>query len=54
MPWENLPASTNKRVFQVVELEMREGIDGFMEDIRDHYVRLQALGDSGPVPETAN
>jgi uncharacterized membrane protein YheB (UPF0754 family) len=41
--WENLPAPTKKLVFQVVEMEMREGIDEFMEDIRDHYERLLDL-----------
>jgi uncharacterized membrane protein YheB (UPF0754 family) len=43
MLWENLPAPTKTLVFQVVEMEMRAGIDGFMEDIRDHFGRLLDL-----------
>ena len=41
--WENLPAPTKKLVFQVVELEMREGYDTLAEDIRDHFERLLDL-----------
>jgi len=41
--WENLPAPTKKLVFQVVETEMREGIDGVAEDLRDHFGRLLDL-----------
>ena len=41
--WENLPAPTKKLVFQVVEMEMREGIDGLTEDIHDHFERLLDL-----------
>ncbi len=41
--WENLPASTKKLVFQVVEMELREGIDGFADDIREQFGRLLDL-----------
>ena len=41
--WENLPAPTKKLVFQIVELEMREGIDELAEDIHDHFERLLDL-----------
>ncbi len=41
--WENLPAPTKKLVFEVVEAEMREGIDGVAEDIHDHIGRLLDL-----------
>jgi len=41
--WENLPAPTKKLVFQVVELEMREGYDTLAEDIHDHFERLLDL-----------
>ena len=41
--WENLPAPTKKLVFQVVELEMREGYDTLAEDIQDHFERLLDL-----------
>ena len=41
--WENLPAPTKKLVFQVVEMEMREGIDGLTDDIHDHFERLLDL-----------
>jgi uncharacterized membrane protein YheB (UPF0754 family) len=41
--WENLPAPTKKLVFQVVEMEMREGIDDLADDIHDHFERLLDL-----------
>ena len=41
--WENLPAPTKKLVFQVVELEMREGFDELAQDIHDHFERLLDL-----------
>ncbi len=41
--WENLPAPTKKLVFQVVELEMRDGFDMLAEDIHDHFERLLDL-----------
>jgi uncharacterized membrane protein YheB (UPF0754 family) len=41
--WENLPAPTKKLVFQVVEMEMREGYDTLAEDIHDHFERLLDL-----------
>ena len=41
--WENLPAPSKKLVFQVVEMEMREGIDDLAQDIRDHFERLLDL-----------
>ena len=41
--WENLPAPTKKLVFQVVEMEMREGIDSLAEDMHDHFERLLDL-----------
>jgi uncharacterized membrane protein YheB (UPF0754 family) len=41
--WENLPAPTKKLVFQVVEMEMREGIDSLADDIHDHFERLLDL-----------
>ena len=41
--WENLPAVTKKRVFQVVEDEMREGFDSLAEDIRSNFERLLDL-----------
>jgi uncharacterized membrane protein YheB (UPF0754 family) len=41
--WENLPAPTKKLVFQVVEMEMREGLDTLAEDIHDHFERLLDL-----------
>jgi uncharacterized membrane protein YheB (UPF0754 family) len=41
--WENLPAPTKKLVFQVVELEMREGIDTLIEDLHDNFERLLDL-----------
>jgi uncharacterized membrane protein YheB (UPF0754 family) len=41
--WENLPSPTKNLVFQVVELEMREGIDQLADDIRDHFERLLDL-----------
>jgi uncharacterized membrane protein YheB (UPF0754 family) len=41
--WENLPAPTKKLVFQVVEMEMREGFDTLATDIRDHFERLLDL-----------
>ena len=37
--WENLPAPTKKLVFQVVEMEMNEGIDALADDIHDHFER---------------
>jgi uncharacterized membrane protein YheB (UPF0754 family) len=43
--WENLPAPTKKLVFQVVELEMREGYDTLAEDIHDHFERLLDLSE---------
>jgi uncharacterized membrane protein YheB (UPF0754 family) len=41
--WENLPAPTKKLVFQVVEMEMREGLDTLAADIHDHFERLLDL-----------
>jgi uncharacterized membrane protein YheB (UPF0754 family) len=41
--WENLPAPTKKLVFQVVEMELREGIDSLTDDIHDHFERLLDL-----------
>jgi uncharacterized membrane protein YheB (UPF0754 family) len=41
--WENLPSPTKNLVFQVVELEMREGIDQLADDIHDHFERLLDL-----------
>ncbi|MEH6636501.1 MAG: hypothetical protein V7700_13335 [Halioglobus sp.] len=41
--WENLPAPTKKLVFQIVELEMREGIDSLTQDIHDQFERLLDL-----------
>jgi len=41
--WENLPAPTKKLVFQIVEMEMREGFDTLAEDIHDHFERLLDL-----------
>jgi uncharacterized membrane protein YheB (UPF0754 family) len=41
--WENLPAPTKKLVFQVVEMEMNEGIDALADDIHDHFERLLDL-----------
>jgi uncharacterized membrane protein YheB (UPF0754 family) len=41
--WENLPAPTKNLVFQVVEMEMRSGIDNLAEDIHDHFERLLDL-----------
>lgn len=41
--WENMPAPTKKLVFQVVEMEMREGIDDLATDIHDHFERLLDL-----------
>lgn len=41
--WENLPAPTKKLVFQVVEMEMRNGIDNLADDIHDHFERLLDL-----------
>ncbi len=41
--WENLPAPTKKLVYQVVEIEMREGLDDLAQDIHDHFERLLDL-----------
>ena len=41
--WENLPAPSKKLVFQVVEMEMREGFDSVAQDIHDHFERLLDL-----------
>lgn len=41
--WENLPAPTKKLVFQIVESELREGIDTLADDIHDHVERLLDL-----------
>ena len=41
--WENLPAPTKKLVFQVVEMEMREGFDSLAQDMHDHFERLLDL-----------
>jgi uncharacterized membrane protein YheB (UPF0754 family) len=41
--WENLPAPTKKLVFQVVEMEMNDGIDALADDIHDHFERLLDL-----------
>ncbi len=41
--WENLPAATKNLVFEVVELEMRRGMDQLAEDIHDHFERLLDL-----------
>ena len=41
--WENLPAPTKKLVFQIVEMELNEGIDSLSEDIHDHFERLLDL-----------
>lgn len=41
--WENMPAPTKKLVFQVVEMELREGIDGLTDDIHEHVERLLDL-----------
>jgi uncharacterized membrane protein YheB (UPF0754 family) len=41
--WENLPAPTKKLVFQIVEIEMRDGFDSVAQDIRDHFERLLDL-----------
>ncbi len=41
--WENLPAPTKKLVFQIVEMEMRDGFDSVAQDIRDHFERLLDL-----------
>ncbi len=41
--WENLPAPTKKLVFQVVEIEMRDGFDALAGDIHDHFERLLDL-----------
>ncbi len=41
--WENLPAPSKKLVFQIVEMEMREGFDSVAQDIRDHFERLLDL-----------
>lgn len=41
--WENLPAPTKKLVFEVVEIEMREGIDNLAADLHDHFERLLDL-----------
>lgn len=41
--WENLPAPTKKLVYQVVEMEMREGMDSLTDDIHDNFERLLDL-----------
>ena len=41
--WENLPAPTKKLVFQVVEMEMREGFDSLAQDMHDQFERLLDL-----------
>lgn len=41
--WENLPSPTKKLVFQIVEMEMREGIDDIMDDIQSQLERLLDL-----------
>lgn len=41
--WENLPAQSKKLVYQIVEWELREGIDALAEDIHDHVERLLDL-----------
>ncbi len=41
--WENLPSPTKKLVFQIVEMEMRDGFDSLAQDIRDHFERLLDL-----------
>ena len=41
--WENLPASSRQLVFKIVEIELRDGIDGLAEDIHDHAERLLDL-----------
>jgi uncharacterized membrane protein YheB (UPF0754 family) len=41
--WENLPAPSKKLVFQIVEMEMREGFDSVAQDIHDHFERLLDL-----------
>ena len=41
--WENLPAATKKRVFQLVEDEVREGFDPLADDIRANFERLLDL-----------
>jgi uncharacterized membrane protein YheB (UPF0754 family) len=41
--WENLPSPTKNLVFQVVEMEMRNGFDTLAEDIHDHFERLLDL-----------
>jgi uncharacterized membrane protein YheB (UPF0754 family) len=41
--WENLPAPSKKLVFQIVEMELREGIDAVTEDLLDHAERLLDL-----------
>ena len=41
--WENLPAPTKKLVFQVVEMEMREGYDSLAQDMHDQFERLLDL-----------
>ena len=41
--WENLPASSRKLVFKIVEIELRDGIDLLAEDIHDHVERLLDL-----------
>ena len=41
--WENLPSPTKKLVFQLVEAEMRQGIDSLAADLHDHVERLLDL-----------
>lgn len=41
--WENLPAPTKKLVFDIVELELRAGIDSLATDLHDHVERLLDL-----------
>ena len=41
--WENLPAPTKKLVYQIVEMELRQGIDTLADDIHDHVERLLDL-----------
>ena len=41
--WENLPAPSKKLVFQIVEMEMREGFDSVAQYIHYHFERLLDL-----------
>ncbi len=41
--WENLPAPSKKLVFQIVDLELREGVDDLVDELHDHLERYLDL-----------